>query len=303
MYIEQAYKGEISFWKYLPIPLVFFGLMVVNYYVVTTFNIDVAALMKAQVEEKGKNMFFLENLIPFALFLGGLFFWVKYVHRQSILSFTTSRKKIDWRKFFFIFSIMAIFVAGSTLIDYVVASEKYVLNFDLVPFTILAIIAILLVPLQTSFEEYFFRGYLMQGIGVAVRNRWIPLIITSVLFGLMHGANPEVDKIGPIIMVYYIGTGFFLGIITLMDEGLELALGFHAANNLVGALLVTASWTAFQTDSILLDVSQPTAGFSILLPVFIIYPIIILILAKKYKWSGWKEKLSGKIYTEDELLQ
>jgi hypothetical protein len=35
------------------------------------------------------------------------------------------------------------------------------------------------------------------------------------------------------MFVYYIGTGLFLGI-TLMDEGMELALGFHAANNLVG---------------------------------------------------------------------
>ena len=36
-----------------------------------------------------------------------------------------------------------------------------------------------------------------------------------------------------------------------MDEGLELALGFHAANNLIAVLLLTADWTAFQTHSIL----------------------------------------------------
>ena len=43
-----------------------------------------------------------------------------------------------------------------------------------------------------------------------------------------------------------------------MDEGLELALGFHAANNLFTALLVTADWTAFQTHSVLKDMSDPT---------------------------------------------
>ena len=36
-----------------------------------------------------------------------------------------------------------------------------------------------------------------------------------------------------------------------MDDGLELAIGFHAANNLIAALLVTADWTVFQTESIL----------------------------------------------------
>ena len=108
--------------------------------------------------------------------------------------------------------------------------------------------------------------------------------------------NPEVGQLGDIIMIHYIGTGFMLGIMTLMDEGLELALGFHAANNLVAALLVTADWTAFQTESIFKDVSAPIAGFwDVAIPVFIIYPLFLFIMAKKYGWSDWKNKLFGKV--------
>lgn len=137
----------------------------------------------------------------------------------------------------------------------------------------------------------------MQGIGVFAKNKWLPLLITSVVFGLLHIANPEVEKLGYVIMVYYIGTGLFLGIMTLMDDGLELALGFHAANNLFTALLVTADWTAFQTHSIFKDMSDPSeAGFwQIFMPVFIIFPIIIFILSKKYKWTNWSEKLFGSV--------
>lgn len=134
----------------------------------------------------------------------------------------------------------------SFFIDYFSNPQDYILQFDLPKFAVLAVIALLLIPLQTSFEEYFFRGYLMQGLGIITKNRWFPLVFTSVVFGLMHISNPEVGKLGPVIMIYYIGTGFFLGIITLMDEGLELAIGFHAANNLITALLVTSDWTAFQ---------------------------------------------------------
>ncbi len=171
------------------------------------------------------------------------------------------------------------------------------INFNLVPFLILCFIAIIFVPLQTSFEEYLFRGYLMQGIGVIVKNKWVPLIITSAVFGLLHFANPEVDKLGSVIMVYYIGTGLFLGIMTLMDEGMELSLGFHAANNLFTALLVTADWTAFQTHSILKDMSDPSemAMGEIFVPVFIVFPILLLILSKIYGWTDWKEKLLGKV--------
>ena len=135
----------------------------------------------------------------------------------------------------------------------------------------------------------------MQGIGVATKNRWFPLIVTSLVFGLLHIANPEVEKLGYGILVYYIGTGFFLGIITLMDEGLELALGFHAANNLITALLVTANWTAFQTNSILIDISTPVLGADVYVPVFVVFPILVFIFSKKYGWTNWKEKLTGTI--------
>src|SRR5699024_7905336 len=96
-------------------------------------------------------------------------------------------------------------------------------------------------------------------------------------------------------MVYYIGTGLFLGIMTLMDEGMELALGYHAGNNLVAALLITADWTVFQTNSVLKDMSEPTAGLDVLLPVFVMYPILLLIMSKKYNWTDWKGKLFGRI--------
>jgi hypothetical protein len=102
---------------------------------------------------------------------------------------------------------------------------------------------------------------------------------------------------GYIIMVYYIGTGLFLGVITLMDEGMELALGFHAANNLVGAILVTSDWTVFKTYSIFIDTSEPSAGLDIILPIVVVYPILLFIFSKKYNWSNWKEKLTGKIAT------
>jgi len=127
------------------------------------------------------------------------------------------------------------------------------------------------------------------------KTKLLPLVITSVIFGTMHIANPEVEKMGYIILIYYIGTGFFLGIITLMDEGMELALGFHAANNLVTALLVTSDWSAFQTNSVFKDVSEPSAGFEILVPVLIIFPLLLFIFSKKYNWSNWKEKLTGTI--------
>jgi predicted Abi (CAAX) family protease len=96
-------------------------------------------------------------------------------------------------------------------------------------------------------------------------------------------------------LVHYVATGFFLGIITLMDEGMELALGFHAGNNLLIALLVTADWTVFQTNSILKFISKPDVINETLFSVLLVYPLLLFYFSKKYKWSNWREKLLGKI--------
>jgi membrane protease YdiL (CAAX protease family) len=309
MYIKQAFNIKHDWWLYL------IGVLIIVI-AVTLGQIPYTVALIAKAVEAGMDlskldmnemMGLLESnlnlflmLLSFAVGLAGVFFVAKFLHKQSIKSLTTSRSKIDWKRFWFSFLFWGIISSGLVLVDYLMSPEDYVYNFKLVPFLTLAVIAIVLVPLQTSFEEYLFRGYLMQGIGVLCKNKWVPLVVTSVSFGLLHIANPEIEKLGYILLVHYIGTGFFLGIITLMDEGMELALGFHAANNLFTALLVTADWTAFQTNSILRDISDPDIGsVEIFTSVLIIYPILIYIFAKVYKWTNWKEKLTGSVLKDD----
>ncbi len=302
MFIEQINTKKFNPLLYLPIPIVFLLLIVFNYF--STKDIDSEKVIHDIIEKLGVNTAFVLLVAPLSFACLLVLFWVKFVHQQSIRSLTTSRDKVDWKRVFFSFSLWALFTIGSTLIAYYLKPEDFVINFQLQPFLIFLVLAVVLIPLQTSFEEYLFRGYIMQGLGVVTKSRMIPFITTSVLFGLMHIANPEVEKMGYIILIYYIGTGFFLGIITLMDEGLELALGFHAANNLIGALLITSDWSAFQTHSIFKDVSNPSAGFDIILPIFIVFPLLLFIFSKKYNWQNWKEKLTGKLNNklEDSLL-
>lgn len=311
MYITQAFNYLHEWWRYIVGGIIIFLASQLG-------AIPLMALALLKLLSEGKSIDALDDpnvlmtilnsnltlflmLLSFAVGLGVLYLVVKFFHKQPFRTITTSRNKMDWGRFFFGFGLIAITTVVLTTLDYINNPQDYEVQFDLIPFLILAVIAIVMIPLQTSFEEYFFRGYLMQGIGVAAKNRWMPLFLTSVIFGGLHYFNPEVGKIGSIIMVYYIGTGFFLGVMTLMDEGMELALGFHAGNNLVAALLVTADWTVFQTNSILKDVSDPTAGVDVLAPVLIVYPVFLLIMAWRYGWKDWGNKLFGRIEVPEEL--
>jgi len=301
MFIQQVFKFKYDFWRYL------IGVVIIIIAVIAgQVPLGVAVLLEGgyemvnmtemqmlQLLDSNLSLFLI--LLSFAAGLGAIFFVVKVLHSQPIKALTTSRKKIDWGRFFFAFGLVAIFAIATTLVDYYSNPQDYVVNFQPKPFFIMLVIAVIMIPLQTSFEEYLFRGYLMQGIGTLFKNRWSPLIITSLVFGSLHFFNPEVTKLGNIIMFYYIGTGFLLGIMTLMDDGMELALGFHAGNNLITAVLVTADWTAFQTNSILKDISEPSAGWDILIPVMVVYPLFLFIMAKKYGWKDWGNRLFGKV--------
>lgn len=305
MYIEQALKYKHDFWRYL----VGFLVVFIGSQVIGIIPIGIAIAVKAMLgngmdfssdtaiyQSFEPNILLLYLLVPFVVGMVLLYIWMKPMHGQPFKTLHSSKQKLDKKKIAFSFLVWGGFSAALILVDYFFLSpDDYVWNFKLVPFVIMILIAVILIPIQTSFEEYLFRGYLMQGIGAAAKNKWVPLVTTSVIFGLMHIFNPEIDKIGYIALVAYIGSGFLLGIMTLMDDGLELALGFHAANNLVAAILVTADWTAFQTHSMLKDISEPAAGADVFIPVLVIYPILLFVFSKKYGWKNWREKLTGPV--------
>ncbi len=297
-YIQQAYKGQRELWMFILTTIMVAGIFLANFVFYLTSEPGELDAAMDMFKDWPSSIFLTVNLLPFVFLLGLLFVLVKFVHQRSLLSLTTSRPKVDFKRILFSFLMITIYTVATFFIMYSMDSSEIVFQFNAGKFAILFIISILLFPFQIGLEEYLFRGYLMQHIGVLVKNKWFPLILTSVLFGIAHSANPEVGAIGFWqMMIFYVGTGLLLGIMTLMDEGLELALGFHLGNNLIASLLVTADWTALQTDAIFKDTSEPIAGTvsEIILPVLVVYPIMLFILSKKYGWTNWKDKLFGKV--------
>jgi len=297
MFLKQAIQYNNPFWMYL---LGSFVILIFN--IIGQFPLTYVIMKQGPTVPGGdpmevmrnidKNVQFFLLLIPFVIGFLGLWLVVKKLHERSLISISTARKQIDWRRIIYAFLIWALITILLITINYVLNPNSYIWNFNIQRFVILFFIAIFLVPFQTSLEEYIFRGYLMQGFGGIFKNAWAPLLITSFIFGSLHLFNPEVEKLGYGILTYYVGTGLFLGIMTLMDDGIELALGFHAANNLITALLVTSNWTAFQTESILIDVAEPSLGSELLLSIFLFYPLFLVIMSKKYEWNSWKSKLT-----------
>lgn len=304
-FIQQAYKGKNDWWLYVlgfMIIFIFWQIIGVIPFVFAGFSYsqDMSEFVTA-LETNFATLNMSNNLKLALMLLTGVFgfYSVKYVvkllHKRDFKSVITSRSRVDWNRILFGFLLITVLQLINFSLSFMGDTSELVWNFKPIPFFTLVIISFILFPFQTATEELIFRGYLMQGIGVTTKSKFAALIITSLFFGIIHGSNPEVAALGWSVMIFYIGTGLLYGISTLMDNGMELALGMHAANNIMASLLITAGWTLIQTDALYIDNSEPSAGIATYLPVLIIYPIILFIFSRKYGWSDWKEKLIGKI--------
>jgi hypothetical protein len=298
MFIEQAYKGNNMWWRVVIIALLTTGIFIGNFIMYFMMSDKQMKAAYDMMKDLPNNLSLVINLLPFVFLLGMLFVLVYFLNERNILTLTTSREKVDFKRILFSFGLIVVISVIGFAVSYFSDSSDIIWNFHPTKFIILLVISILLFPFQIGLEEYLFRGYLMQQIGIVVKNRWFPLLFTSTVFGLFHSANPEVAEMGFGVMIFYIGTGLLLGIMTLMDESLELALGFHLGNNLIASLLLTSDFSALQTDALFRysGVENTAATLNeMIISIGITYPIILFILAKKYKWSNWKEKLTGKV--------
>ena len=194
--------------------------------------------------------YLLPNL-SFPIFLLGIVVAVRLFHGRGVRTLVTPRPSIRWRRVwagFGLWLLLAAVAAGVEIALYPAGFSWR--NVSLGRYLGFVVLALILTPIQTSTEELFFRGYLLQATGRIVRVRWVLALINGVLFAAPHYLNPEVARDPVLLMLYYGGLGTFFAWLTLRDGTAELALGAHAANNLFVVLLINYEGSALQTPAL-----------------------------------------------------
>jgi membrane protease YdiL (CAAX protease family) len=178
-------------------------------------------------------------------------------------SLITPDPSIAWGRVLQGFIIWFFLAALMSLIEALLYPGRYVFSLDVNRFIPFALSALILIPIQTSAEELFFRGFILQAAGLRIRNIWVLSIISGLLFGLPHLLNPEASINYPLLGLYYFSFGFSLVIITLWDGRLELALGAHAANNLFSVIFANYKISVLPSPS-LFTINVLDAVYSVL---------------------------------------
>jgi membrane protease YdiL (CAAX protease family) len=232
-------------------------------------------------------------LFPFVAGLVTFILLVYSLNNRTIKQTINGTNKIRWSHFFISGLIWLVFSASYLFVYMKIDPSNFTLNNTSVSLIILIVITILFIPFQAAFEEVLFRGYLMQGFASILKNRWFPLIMTSLMFGLLHAFNPEVKEFGFYTMMpQYIVFGLIFGTITILDDGIEAAMGAHTANNIFLCIMVTNKSSALQTPALYVqNTISPWTEFAGLLISGVVF---ILVLKYLFKWDRFSH-LWGKI--------
>jgi membrane protease YdiL (CAAX protease family) len=154
-----------------------------------------------------------------------LFTWVirKFVDKQSFASLGFYLKGYVNEAGLGLFAALGILGVGSLLLVFTGNIAFISANAD--PGALLLELGIMLIV--AFVEELIFRGYLLNNLMQSM-NKWVALVITSVLFAIFHLSNPDVTVFAIINIVL---AGVLIGINYIFTKNLWFGICFHFAWN------------------------------------------------------------------------
>ncbi|MBT2655908.1 CPBP family intramembrane metalloprotease [Bacillus sp. ISL-18] len=220
---------------------------------------------------------------PFLFWILGLYVAIRFIHKRKFTSLITPNRKIDWKRIGFGFITYFVILALTTIIDLLINPGDYSLNdIKVSDFLILFGLVLVLTPIQTTCEELFFRGYLMQLLGKWVRLPILISLIAGSIFGALHFTNPEMGYSPILVGADYLVTGFIWCYITAKTNSAELSIGAHAANNMLLGWFLTMNDSALGDLPSLFVVTNINPAISLMWTI-VSLGIFLFISLKKYK--------------------
>lgn len=290
-YLSLASQGKNAWWRYcISIILILFFWQIIGIIPLGILASVLATDQNPATQFNLKTSQFegVEPLLPylvvnflFTTLLAGLYIAVRFLHQRRFITLVTPNDRVRWKRVFQGFGLYFLLISVISVMSWVLSPSEFQLTFKPVQFLVFLPIALVLTSIQTSAEELFIRGYLMQGIGLKIRKSLIPILGSSLLFMLPHLGNPEVKSNIFLAAAYYFSFGIFLAFITVRDNSLELAMGVHAANNLFVALILNSPNSALPSPSIFTFSRPASISLSNLIGIIIVAVIFCFVIFKE----------------------
>ncbi|MEG3224231.1 MAG: abortive infection protein [Methanobacteriales archaeon Met13] len=250
-FLENAKTGENGWWRYLLTAVGSLGLasiaagvliaIFVAVYTLLYFPGMTTALLNSLISISNPLFLILLTGVTYAFSFVLFYLFVRFLHHKNFKILLNYGENFRWKMLFKGAFLWFLILCLLTLPDLLANPGAYQFFPDPKAFTILLILSFLAFPIQATFEEILFRGYLMQAFSLISEKPVYPLLITSLLFGLVHFFNGSNTDQGISIVISTFIIGLMLGTITLADNGIETAAGVHIVNNLFVAIIFNSA--------------------------------------------------------------
>lgn len=184
---------------------------------------DIGNVNSQKTSEQHMIMSFFSLLGTFLV----IWFFMKYLDKERFMKvgFDTKNRLNE----FIVGIVIGTFIMTSGYLILLFIGE---INFERVIFDFKEIIiSIFLFIIVAVMEELLMRGYILKNLMISF-NKYVALIVSSVLFSLMHGFNPNIDL--------FALTNIFLA-------GILLGISYIHTKNLWFPIALHLSWNLFQT--------------------------------------------------------
>jgi membrane protease YdiL (CAAX protease family) len=170
-------------------------------------------------------------ILSFSSLIGTLFLlwlFMKYVDKEKFINLGLHFKN---RKTDFVVGIgLGVLVMG---IGYELLIFLNEISFEKIVFEpINILISLALFSCVAVMEEVLFRGYVLRNLMISF-NKYIALILSSILFSLIHGMNPNMDGFSAMSLFL---AGILLGISYIYTKNLWFPIALHLSWNLFQSL-------------------------------------------------------------------
>jgi len=268
--------GKYQFWRYLLVTVVIVGVTLISQLIL----IFIGSIFEGNLDVMQYSSITLlwVSMLPFAFLLLFLVLGIRFVHHQKVKSIFTQKGSFNKRLLLISFVLWFVLSGISDIFLALLQPGNYVFTFNIGKFLPYMLMAFFLVLLQITAEEVLFRHYFLHGFSRLFRFPWIAIVAQAIIFGLLHGANPEVTAYGLLTtMPFYIGMGLVLGWFSIRSKGLEIALGLHFANNIYATSMVTFNESAIPSPAIFtINNYQPEVGLIIFVAITLIFSLIMI---------------------------
>jgi hypothetical protein len=167
-YLNLTWQGKTTWWRFVfAIILILFFWQVLGavpsvfilFWEKGNDNLRTGISSSGQILGVEPIIGFIATMLASVCFLVGIFLAIRLIHLRPFRTLITVNVGIAWKRFFQGFMAWFIFSGLMSLLEGLLHPGRYEWTFNLRLYVPFALVALVLIPIQTSAEELFFRAY------------------------------------------------------------------------------------------------------------------------------------------------